>query len=301
MKQQPRSGLYPSSRRLRSALNLLPWTILMGLVAFSSAPALALTEVAANAQAQIDDGQTESVENVGATGPRSAQAGFGLTSARIEADFGVIRTYAHSQWGSASNSGYFAIASGRYDDAVTYTSSAANGTTGFVTLQFRATGTLAATGPAQVSWSFQIFTNATSHFLSGLCGNGISCASPSGDQLGIIELQVPIVWGAPDHLLILFGGDVFSMGPGPGSGTADLRSTFRHLGVVAAFDADMNPVTGLSVSSESGVDWTVEVLDPPSVPAFGLFGPAALALLMVAAGWWWGVARGRPCEATRVG
>ena len=83
MTRQLGSCLYPSSRRLRSGLNLLPWTILVGLVAFSSGPALALTEIIADAQAQIDDGQNESIENVGA-GPQSAQASFVFNESTLE-------------------------------------------------------------------------------------------------------------------------------------------------------------------------------------------------------------------------
>lgn len=251
-------------------------------------PALAITELAADVQIQLTDGMQAFDGQIEVSQVATASAVLDTASGSASASQGVIRAIASHTWLAGGEFEPYAIAAGRYFDTLTFSSSAPNGTQGFVRVRFQATGTLAATGTAQAAWTLQ-FLNPAGASWGGACGsNGSPCSSPSGDPLGgVLEYVTPIIWGQPTPWQVLFGADVNRIGVGGGSATVDLSSTLRHMGIIEALDQNMNPVTGLSVSSESGVDWTVEVSDPVAVPVAGLLGglvlSGALTALSVAA------------------
>jgi len=225
--------------------------------------------------------------NSSASASASYSSGNTSNSAQATVGLGILHMQAQN---NAPNNSFFAGAAvnGGWNDTFNISNPSLNGQSGFMVFTVHVTGYLEATGFAgSANFSTTAFKNGSqlmyhplfspgnSDLLStdrqygnwSIATDGIpNFASKSVD--GIVTFAVPITFGTQFTLGVTAtarAGMRSSSGvAGNSTAITDFSSTLNWNGISAILDANQQPVTGSTINSGSGIDWSGVIIPEPT-------------------------------------
>lgn len=213
-------------------------------------------------QAQNDfDGANVSV------GPIVLDAADGGAVARLNLNYGTLRSYAQLTFNDPEGSGMARVESS-FEDTATFTGAGLSGTgTAIARVDFSGTLTAGAIAPweAQAAFVHGLAVASESTFVNGRVN---TASGVTGDPNGFLELPFTFTWGEPFGIRV---DNMVSAMANVGTAEADFESTVQWSGIFDVRDSGGNLVTP-DVSSGTGLNWLNPVPEPMSLATLAIGG-----------------------------